>query len=85
MGTSFIRGFSVIGFLLLFLGRAEAEAPSEDNSPSRRQLALQLSFGPVTEAEFKEIEESVGCDACAFTLVQDFAQKALALIKRRNN
>ena len=42
-------------------------------------------LGHVTEAEFKEISESVGCGDCAFTLVQDHAQKALALLKPRSN
>ena len=63
---------------------ASAESPVSDRNAILGLAALHAvrDLGSVTEAEFKEIEESVGCNECAFSLVRDQAEKLLASIKK---
>ena len=66
---------------------ARAETPISEPYAILGLAALRAirELGTVTEAEFKKIEKSVACDACAFTLVQDQAKIALASIRKREN
>jgi len=65
---------------------ASAETPASYPHAKVGLVALQAihELGSVTEAEFKDIESAICRDACAFVLVRDRAQKALASITRRD-